>query len=187
MVIALTLESFDHDLGSTPQSHPEHTRGFQEGVKAEQERAEAEQQQLNASLVNSISDAHFTFTEARQTILSELAPLLEAITTHILPATQTLGLSSLICEILERAAESQLSTLPTVCVHPDQFDAVSTALAVGLPSKTKVLSDPSLSSYAAWLSVNDHDSMIDFANTFAAVQTALRAYSDPHERKIKHV
>ncbi len=186
MAIALTLESFDDDTGGVPQSHPEYTCGFNEGVKAEQARAEAEHQHLSAALINSVTDAHFTFTEARQTILAELTPLLNAITTHILPATQTLGLSSLICEILEQAAESQLSTQPTISVHPDQFDAVTSALAAVLPSKTTVLSDPSLSSHAAWLSVNNHDSMIDFENTFAAVQTALRAYSDSHERKIKH-
>lgn len=186
MVSALTLESFDDDAGTAPQSHPEHVRGFNEGIEAEKLRAQDEQRSLNSALVSAVSDAHFTFTEARQTVLAELAPLLNAITTHILPATQTLGLATTICEILTQAADAQLSTQPTIAIHPDQFDAVATALAEMLPSKVKIVPDPTLTSHAAWLNVNSHDSMIDFENTFAAVQTALRAYADPHERKINH-
>lgn len=186
MATALTLESFDHDAGDAPQSHPEYARGFDEGIKAEQARAQDAHTKLSASLVNSITDAHFTFVEARQAILAELTPLLNAITKHILPATQTIALTSTICEILEQASESQLSTRPTIAVHPEQFDAVTTALETVLSSKIKILSDSSLSSHAAWLTVNGHDSMIDFENTLTAVQTALRAFSDSHERKINH-
>lgn len=186
MALTITLESFDDHLGKAPQLHPEYVRGIEEGIKTGQSLAQDEQQCLHAALVNSIADAQFTFAEARQSVLAELTPLLTAITTHILPATHTIGLATMICETLQNAADAQLSTQPTIAVHPDQIDAVTIALAGFLPSKIKIITDQSLTPNAAWLSINGRDSIIDFENTFTAIQTALRAYTDPLERNINH-
>lgn len=186
MALTLKLESFDDHLDKAPQLHPEYVRGMEEGAKKGHSIAQDERQLLNAELVNFITETQFTFAEARQSILAELAPLLAAITNRILPATQTIGLASMICEILQDAANTQLSAQPIITVHPDQIDAVTTALSNFLPSKITVVPDASLTPHAACLSLNNRESMVDFENTFAAVQTALSAYTNSPERNINH-
>ena len=171
MSLTLTLESFDDELVAAQKSHPEFTRGFDEGIAAGRQEAELAQANLSAALVSAITDSGFTFAEARQSVLADLEPLLTAIT---------------ICEILQSAAKAELPTQPTITVHPENVDAILAALGDAPARGAKILTDPTLTTHAAWLNVNGHSSAIDFENTFAAVRTALRAYSDPHERTINH-
>jgi len=186
MSLTLTLESFDDESVAAQKSHPEFTRGFEEGIAAGRQEAELAQGNLSAALVGAIADTGFTFAEARQSVLADLEPLLTAITTQILPATQTIGLATTICEILQSAAKAELPTQPVITVHPENVDAMLAALGDVPARGVKILTDPTLTTHAAWLSMNGHSSAIDFENTFAAVRTALRAYSDPLERTINH-
>lgn len=185
MAYALTLESFD-DAETPQQLHPEYSRGLDEGIALGRLQAEQAHKTLHEGLVSAIADNGFTFAEARQSVLLELEPLLQAITTQILPATQTIGLATLICETLQSAAEENLSIQPVITIHPDHVDGIYLAIGRFLDSKVTVVTDPSLSTHAAWLNLNGRNLAIDFESTLAAIQTVLLAFSEQTERTMNH-
>ena len=56
MSLTLTLESFDDESVAAQKSHPEFTRGFEEGIAAGRQEAELAQGNLSAALVGNTAE-----------------------------------------------------------------------------------------------------------------------------------
>lgn len=186
MKAQLHLENFDEEPCGKPRENPEFTRGFEEGLEAGRAEILATQTVLKGEIVSAFSDAIFTYTEARQAILSELVPILEAITKGLLPAAANTGLASTISEILTDAITESASFKPSILVHPEMYDTLTQPVFDLDQDKFTLVKDASVPQYAAWLKTAHGETALDFENVISAALVALDTYSNPTQRNAEN-
>lgn len=177
------LECFDNAASENPRHHPEFSRGYDEGLEAGRAQLGLDQKALNSEIVSAFSDAIFTYTEARQAVLSELEPILQAIPRCLVPALTEAGLATTLIELVSNAVTSAASSKPTVRLHPEMHDVLTQSefgLDFGL---FKLIADPNVPKTAAWIKAEKLDKSVDFENVSAAISVALKNYTHSAQRK----
>lgn len=183
MSIGFQLESFDAAERGSQQLHPEYLRGFEAGQSSAVESNAAAQNTISREIVSALADADFTYVEARQAVLSELTPILNVISSRVLPLMATAGLSSIVLDTLTRAVSDSVPKHPTIAVHPDQLDALTDALSNDSSVKGILKGDSSLPVNSAWLSTASGETSVDFESVIEAIKSALGSYTQPNHRK----
>ncbi len=180
----ISLEDFDSSVkGPKPQS-TDFRAGFAEGHAAAMAEIAAQQAQASDEISNLLQDLRFGYEEARQHILSQLAPILSQVAEAVLPSvlqeTFALHLADYVemvardgtgapleiavpQQILERLAETTVFQSQGVCVKGRADLSDGQALIVG--GGTPVL--------------------LDLSNLLTELQTALRGL-EGQERTLSH-
>lgn len=181
------LECFDDAGFQVPRHHPEFSRGYDEGLLAGRTQLALDQKALSAEIVSAFSDAIFTYAEARQAVLLELEPILQAIPKCLVPALIEAGLATTLIDLVDNAASSAASSRPTVRLHPEMHEVLMQStfgLDFGL---FKLIADPNVPKTAAWIKAEKSDTSIDFEDVSAAISVALENYTHTVKRKEANV
>lgn len=183
----LKLESFDAPADLAPQIHPEFKRGFDEGKASCEAMAAAAQLELSQALAAKLSDSIFTFAEARQAVMSEFAPIVEAIVGSLIPTLSIAGLAADISEMVLTNVDESVGHRPKILVHPDIIEILDSALDPDLSDKIIVRPDDSVPIYSAWVSTEASETSLNFGGVVTAIQLALDAFQQTNSRKTENV
>lgn len=186
MTKQFALECFDEVDPRGIELHPEYQRGFQVGFAAAQAETEVAALALHDSLVATLDDASFSYAEARQVILAEIGPLMNAVVTSLLPSVATLGVATTIEDILMEASASSMPQSPTVCVHQDHFDLLNSLLSQEILQNVTLTVDPIISKHGAWMTTSTGEASVDFDAVVDAAKTALSTYLHSNFKDVEH-
>lgn len=182
---SLSLESFETVATDSFDQGQAFAQGYDEGFAAGLAAANADNATLSSSLVQTFSDISFTYAEARAQILQSLGPLIETLTSAVLPHCVVSGFAGVLAQELSSIAGADTSAPICVHVHPDQQVAVQQVVA-GLQSEITVQTDHSLDLHAARISRANTETQLDLDQLLMQITEALNAITLLENRTNAH-
>lgn len=182
----LTFECFDLDVCEDAAPSPDFVAGHAAGLAEAMATAAAQQDLLQGSAVQAISDMAFGYAEARQHLLAGLRPLFAAVIERLVPESAAAALVPQVVEMLMREAESGSRGAIEIAVCPGHvaaLDAVAQDCG-GMP--VRIVADPDLGSLTARWQSPDAATLIDLGAVQAAITSALAAVAEPEKRTVSH-
>lgn len=183
--MALWLECFEdapaapaEPAGPTPEWLAGHAAGRAEGAAEARAAIEAEGAALSRALAQSLEEAAWSYAEARAAVLASLAPLLEAMLAHVLPAAAGQALLPHLVERLMAAAEADSRAPLAIHVAPSHVEAMRRLLPPAGAHAT-VAADPSLGPNAARLHLGGRESALDLDACLLTLRESLGALLPP--------
>ena len=153
---------------------------FEAGYEAARAALEAEHAETRAAhratLESNLQALSFTHEEARAHVLSQLAPLLCALTEKVFPLSAHSGLAEALIATLEPAARQASSAPVNLQVHPDLRAQLEAALDGCVAPPCAIREDAALDPGAIELRLGDSEMRIDMD----AVLAELHACIDSH-------
>ena len=178
--ISLQLQSFDPE-GPEAETGPseEFLAGYAEGYEKGRAEAEADQDYLRGSLVQTINDLEFPFSEARRAVLDALGPMFRVILEGLAPHMATEALTADLLARLLEAARRDSAECVTIHVASEDAGALEAALAHLERIPFRIVRDPALRSVEAIWSTEISETSLDFATMLAEMREALAALITP--------
>jgi len=178
----ITLPGEDDAAASAGPEALEEARlaGYEQGFRAGWEDAVSAQKEAEAAaraeLAAHMQELSFGYHEAQRHILAGIAPLLESLLVHVLPAIgrETLGLRLL--ETLVPLARDQADQPLRLCVHPGSRPHLDEVLATADAPPLVVVEDASLSPGAAVLGTGTAERLFDDDRLASTLATLVREH-----------
>lgn len=141
-----------------------------------------------AALERAASDMTFTHVEARQAVLSSLAPLLTEVFSKVLPQVAQAALPQIIAEEVGKIVNKAQSGPIRVGCAPDLVEAVSSILSEETANlEVKVQADPSLAEGQCQINGPHIELDIDMPRVLAEMTEALTSFSESLIEETSHV
>lgn len=197
MGLALALEDFDDAIDVDGRGHAMAARsadwldGHAAGRAEAEAVAAAEQATLSAALVQRLEDMSFGYAEARATILADLRPLFETLSSTLLPALGDSLLAAHLAQALLDAAAADLSGPVSLRVSVAEVVAVSDLLSGVAAVPFTCRADPALPVGSAIVSGANgagqpRESNIDIINLTDGLRKILSAFAAEHSQETAH-
>lgn len=180
------LESFDENEPQETVQHPEYTRGHDAGFAAGLAAAKAAQDADVDAIKSMLEETHFTYAEARQTVLSDLNAVIDATLNTLLPDLVNAGLHATLAAQVQSIFAEHATAKMILRVHPDLAPQFETLVAHPDATDITVVSDPQAARNAIWMTQNDIDKVIDFEPVRNAVATALLSLKPEQQKDMNH-
>ncbi|EAQ24183.1 FliH/SctL family protein [Roseovarius sp. 217] len=131
---------------------------------------------ITADLVQNLQDFSFTYEEAHAEILAMLHPLLQQITTSVLPALSHAMLAPRITEILTDLIATHGRQQVKIVAGPDDRMILQT-LSADLPELSiEVTEDPTLASGQVYLRLGDREHALDMQSVLQGIEQAISGF-----------
>lgn len=176
MTKSALLECFDTVTSAKPATDTAFQSGYEAGYTAAQTEHNADTTRLNADVVQAIADLEYTYAEVRAAVIQSLAPLMNEIAGTVLPGMIGDSYHAHLADVLLRAANKYAVADFAITVHPAQLSPVQIALS-RTEYHVKILSDPTLPDYGAWISHAQGDVHVDVTAILAELSEILTAIS----------
>ena len=192
MALLLRLEDFD---AQNPAGHGQDAEalaalpGYDAGFAAGRAAALAERSNLDAALVQTLSDMAFGFAEARQHVLQSVTPLFRALVDQVLPSIVDDAFRARLLETLGTIAHSRVTGPVRLIVHPDQIDAVAALVPNVQGIEIDLRHDPEIGAHGALISHGTAESTLDLDDLVAQISDVLCALFDqtpPAAKEMPH-
>lgn len=163
---------------------------YEQGYKAGWDDATGaiagDQDQMRAEIARNLQTLSFTFHEARAHVLRALAPLLEEVTSRLLPEIAREALAGLVLDTLMPLAERMADAPVVIVLSPEARPAVEQLLeqTAGLPFTLK--EEPSLGEGQVYLRLGETETLIDLDRATDEIATAVRGFFDLTLQERKH-
>ncbi len=181
----ILLESFETDTQKKQKPDEGYEKGFAEGYAAGLSAANSRQESLAHELVQTIADLEFKFDEARGEITQAMGPLFTALAEQVFPQCITDGFAEQIATLLQTTAAQSCPSDISLCIHPQQYDAITTALSATAIS-VAVTSDASLGLHAARIEHNKRTIQIDCDQLLDDIRNILSSVAFIETRNETH-
>jgi flagellar biosynthesis/type III secretory pathway protein FliH len=145
-----------------------------------------DQRRLRADLARNLQAMSFTYHEARSHVLRAIGPLLQDMTTRILPAVLREALAPVVIDTLMPLAEELAGTPVIIILNPASRSAVEALLeqTTGLPVTLR--DEPSLGEGQVFLQLGDTETRIDLDRVTAEITAAIRGFFELNDKDRKH-
>lgn len=187
MALMLRLEDFDEpaagarEAAPLPQDLPGYEAGFEDGLQA----ARAEQNGIDAELVQTLNDMAFGFAEARQHLIHSLVPLFQALVDQLLPQVIDTTFRLHLIDALTALTRQRVSAPIRLIVHPDQVDAVAALLPSVSGLEVDLHHDAEVGPHGALISQGPVESLLEIDDLIQEIHRILSALTDPSEPQQK--
>jgi len=165
------------DMG---QSEDRHLEAYEEGFQAGWDDANAAQSRGSAALetaaMQTLSDLSFTLAEAKSHTLAALKPLMEQLAHSIMPMIARDSLAPLIVEKILEAARKELETDLTLCIAPEDRNAIEVALEGHNDLPLRIVDEETLISGQASLDLGTTQHQIDLPALNAEIENAVSEF-----------
>ncbi len=181
----MQLESFDDDAVQVAHTPEGYEQGFAEGYAEGLAAAKSEKAALQQEFVQNIADLEFNYHEVRGELTRSLGPLFETLTHKLFPHLVETEFAGQIGHILMRTAAQNPALQFTLAIHPDQYDAVASALEAS-PINVTLTTDPELTKNEAWIRCGqdaqhvDLDQMLDDIRLILSAVDFIETRTTPH-------
>lgn len=153
---------------------------YEEGYKAgwdDAVRAESDShKRIGADLRKNLEDLSFTFTEARQHILTNLSPLMTLIAEKLLPDMAQQAFAQNVLDRVMAEAEAASGSPVALVLNPANRTAVEALLPSDASFPVQIQEDPQLGPGQAFLRGGQGETVIDIDAVQSALQSAFDAF-----------
>lgn len=193
----LALEDFGSFAGPVPvemvdagRLEAEKLEAFDKGYAAGWEDSTAACEQANAESAEAalarLQDFSFTFHEARGQVLRSLLPLVEAITSRVVPATLHATLGVRLTELVEKSVTDAAGAEIELLAAPGEGARLEAALTGRVSFPVAVREEESLGAGLVHLRVGRSEHEIDLAGFETRLREALAALDTALEETARH-
>lgn len=193
----LALEDFGAFAGPIPvekvdadRLEAEKLEAFDKGYAAGWEDSTAACEQANAESAEAalarLQDFSFTFHEARAQVLRSLLPLVEAITSRLVPATLQATLGARLTELVEKSVTEAAGTEVELLTAPGERDRLEAALVGRVSFPLAVREEESLAAGLVHVRVGRSEHEIDLTGFETRLGEALAALDTALEETASH-
>ena len=161
-------------------------QGYMAGWEDSSTAQAEDQRRLRADLARNLQAMSFTYHEARAHVLRAVGPLLQDITTHLLPSLAREALAPVVLDTLMPLAGEMAGAPVTIVLNPAARLAVESLLeqATGLPVTLR--EEPSLGEGQVYLQLADTETRIDLDRATAEITAAVRGFFTLTEKDRKY-
>ena len=157
--------------------------GYAEGFAAGQAVLLAEADRVDQAVAAALDDLAFHFAEARQAVLQNLVPLMEAIATQIVPQSVDPLFRRQVLDILTEAARRDSRQPVTLVLHPDQVAPLQAILDRTGHTDVAVCGDPDNALHMALIRQGEVETALDTASLADQLTKILTDYSTLTQQK----
>ena len=148
--------------------------GWEDAVKAQ----EGDSRRVASDLANNLEDLTFTITEATQSVLRDLRPLLEDMVNTVLPRLAQDTLGARVVELLEVVASTGAEKTVEITTSPSNLTALE-LLTEGIETpRVTVLSEDTFADGQVHIQMGAEEREIDLDALMAELQTAVAGFFD---------
>ncbi|WP_270725532.1 FliH/SctL family protein [Shimia sp. Alg240-R146] len=192
MSISHLLEDFGHSAeiaakSATPETATEESlldsyetgykAGWEDGTKAREDA----QKSISDALASNLQDLSFTYHEAHEAVLSDIAPMVEKAIMTVLPEIARKSVGAVVVEELRQIIETHGATKVKLVTSPDDHETVAAMLPQDLQFPVALTTDPDLASGQAQFEFDTREREIDLSEVLGAVEQAFAAFT--HETR----
>lgn len=192
----MSISHLFEDFGTfnVPQPEPEPVNdsnedellaSFEEGYKAGWDDAisakSEEHAGVSAELARRLEDLSFTYHEAREAIISDLAPAVEKAIMAVLPDLARQAIGAMVVEQLHTIIRENSETPVVLSTAPDSFQPVIDVMPEKPQLPVEVVRDESLSDGQVRFEFAERERLLDMSEVLESVSEALSAFT--HETR----
>lgn len=192
MSISHLLQDFDQlaeDLtkktASEKHSEEDLLASFEQGYKAGWDDAisakTGEQANISTDLARNLQDLSFTYHEARESMMADLAPTIEKALMTVMPEVARHSVGALAVEQLTAIIRENSETKVLLSTSPQAFDAVNEVMPEDLRFPVEVVQDDSLQEGQVRFEFDQRERLIDLGEVLETLSNAFAAFS--HETR----
>ncbi|SIT89093.1 hypothetical protein SAMN05421665_2871 [Yoonia rosea] len=179
------LESFDDDTVQEAHTPEGYEQGFAEGYAEGLAAAKSVHATLQQEFVQNIADLEFKYQEVRGELTRSLGPLFDILCNKLFPHLVEEGFASQIAHILLQTAAQNPALEFTLAIHPEQYDAVTSALEAS-SINVALTSDPELTKNEAWVRCGQDAQHVDLDHMLNDIRLILSAVDFIEMRTTPH-
>ncbi|MGX9352333.1 ABC transporter ATP-binding protein [Shimia sp. W99] len=175
---------------SVPANDADLLDSFEQGYKAGWEdaiRAKSEERAgISADFARNLQDLGFTYHEAREAVVAELAPVMEQAVMSVLPdmSRQAIGLQVL--EQLNAITRDHSGVPVLITTSPENYEAVSELLPDNVDFPLDVVRDAGLSEGQVRFQFGQGERQIDMDEVLSIVSRAFAGFTHQSQKEITH-
>lgn len=192
----MSISHLFEDFGgfSAPQPEPEQPQvaneddmlaSFEQGYKAGWDDAinakSEEHASVSAELDRKLQDLSFTYHEAREAIVADLAPTVEKAIMSVLPEIAKQAIGAMVVEQLNTIIRENSETPVVLSAAPDAYQPVIDVMPEKPQFPVEVVRDESLSEGQVRFEFAERERLLDMSEVLEAVSEALTAFT--HETR----
>ena len=162
----------------------EDSAGYREGFEAGLREAEASADAGRDAMLESLTRLTMTYAEARQEVLSGIAPLLQTIARHVLPATAPKALVEDLKACLAAEAEAVADRRLVVRLSGETTDTLLPLLPPDLVGQVEIVADRDVPPLAAIVGRPGGERILDRGRLVAEIGALFDAFTD-HIEELK--
>lgn len=192
MTIAHLLEDFGDSLTAQSAAQVQeqaseealldsYETGYKAGWADATKAGDKNQLAAQETLVATLQDLSFTYHEAHEAVLGDIAPMVEKAIMTVLPELARKSVGAIVIEELQRIIESHGATPVCLVTSPDDHDTVADLMPDDLQFPVTLKSDPALASGQAQFEFDSREREIDLSEVLGAVEQAFAAFT--HETR----
>ncbi|TCL01433.1 flagellar assembly protein FliH [Shimia isoporae] len=192
MTISHLLEDFGNSVEASsaaqtaePVSEEALLDSYETGYKAGWDDAtkarEDGQKAVSDSLAANLQDLSFTYHEAHEAVLGDIAPMVEKAIMTVLPEIARKSVGAVVVEELRRIIDTHGGTQVCLVTSQDDHDTVAAMIPEDLQFPVVLKSDPTLASGQAQFEFDSREREIDLSEVLGAVEQAFAAFT--HETR----
>ena len=192
MTISHLLEDFGNSISSQTQAQPAEAaseeallESYETGYKAGWEDAskarEDNERAMSDALLSNLQDLSFTYHEAHEAVLAEVAPMVEKAIMTVLPDLARKSVGAIVIEELHRIIDAHGATQVSLVTSPDDYDTIADLMPEDLQFPVNLKADPALASGQAQFEFDAREREIDLSEVLGAVEQAFAAFT--HETR----
>ncbi|WP_294229816.1 hypothetical protein [uncultured Shimia sp.] len=151
--------------------------GWDDAISAKSE----EHASVSAALAGRLNDLSFTYHEAREAILADLAPTVEKAIMTVLPELARQAVGALAVEQLHKIVRENSETPVVLSTAPDCYQPVIDVLPEDKKLPVEVVRDESLAEGQVRFEFAQRERLIDLSEVLEAVAGAMTAFT--HETR----
>ncbi len=187
MSIAHLLEDFGMVAPIVGASQPgaaddgELLESFEQGYKAGWDdalRAKSEERaSITADFARNLHDLSFTYHEARNAVMADIAPVIEQAVMTVLPELSRKSLGAQVVEELHAIASDNSDTQVLIATAPENYETVSELLPNDVNFPIDVVRDAGLSAGQVRFQFGQKERQIDLDEVLAVVSRAFKGFT----------
>lgn len=192
MTISHLLEDFGNSASSpavTQASEPvseealldSYETGYKAGWEDATKARDDSQKAIGDALLANLQDLSFTYHEAHEAVLADVAPMVEKAIMTVLPELARKSVGAIVIDELQRIIESHGATPVCLVTSPDDYDTVAELMPGDLQFPVTIKPDPALASGQAQFKFDAREREIDLSEVLGAVEQAFVAFT--HETR----
>jgi len=158
-------------------------KGYQAGWDDSSKAAEDDTRRVSSDFAQNLQDLSFTYGEAYSAVLASLRPLLEQISTTILPELmrQTLG-AQLVEQVHEMARDLGPQPIELVTA-PANATTLESVLGDDPAMPITVIEEPSLGEGQVFVRFGTHEREIDLSGVLATIGQTMTGFFDENQKE----
>ncbi len=197
MTIAHLLEDFGRLTEIQETSSADGTPGeaelldsFEQGYKAGWDDAivakSEERSNVSADFARNLSDLGFTYFEARDAMVAEIAPVVEEAVKIVLPEVSRQSMGDLVVEQLREIIEENADTPVIIMTSSDDYQALSDIMPDDVNFPIDIVRDAKMSSGQVRFQFGQRERQLDLDALVKGVQKAFSGFSHETLREAKN-